>query len=647
MTRRSPVRQSPLGCRPIRPARVYDAGVRLPASAAVVVAAGLGLGLARTAHADARTERDAASTKCDAHAADCDWLATLSSLERASVSRGLAARGYTVEPSPWGKPIGHIYIYNEDVFAEGNKTLRFFNRFHYTTRESTIRDELVIREGEAFDPDLIGETSRRLRDPSFTSVVAIIPVAALGADAETTVDVFVVTRDIWSLRLNTQYLFQEGKLTDLTMSLSENNFLGTRTITALGISMDQGAVAVGPLFVDKNLGGQYIQLRARIDAVLNREKLFDGDWEREGSQSSITMSRQLWSLASKWGAGVALSHRYAIERSYRGTDLRTVDCPPGADCSIQFDPTMVPADEQFGYQYRTKRWGMSAYGVRQLGGKRLKHQVTLGYSVDDSRPRLLAGTGGTAEQRAALAAAILPRSELASVASVSYSLFTPVYKTVRNVSTYDLAEDVRFGPDLDVSAGLGTRVLGGDNNFQRASASAGYTLPWGRDGFVHPSASISTRHQDGAFIDDTATGTLRIVTPTVQFARVVAQTSLSTLWHNTQNTFYTAGSDSGLRGYSINEFQGQRLFKINVEARTIPTAVWAVRLGAVAFYDAAGAADTVKTMNVHHDVGFGFRMLIPQTSREVFRFDLAFPLETTGRTSAGHPRFLAGFESAF
>ena len=33
----------------------------------------------------------------------------------------------------------------------------------------------------------------------------------------------VVTRDIWSLRLNTQYTFQQGSLTNLTMAFSENN----------------------------------------------------------------------------------------------------------------------------------------------------------------------------------------------------------------------------------------------------------------------------------------------------------------------------------------------------------------------------------------------------------------------------------------
>jgi hypothetical protein len=40
-------------------------------------------------------------------------------------------------------------------------------------------------------------------------------------------------------------------------------------------------------------------------------------------------------------------------------------------------------------------------------------------------------------------------------------------------------------------------------------------------------------------------------------------------------------------------------------------------------------------------------MLIPQTSRELFRFDLAIPVTDGVRTRAGSPAFIAGFESAF
>jgi hypothetical protein len=76
--------------------------------------------------ASARLDRELAEAQCQERDPSCDWIATLSSLERASVARALTARGYELDPSPWNKVIGAIRVYNEDVFAEGNRLLRFF-----------------------------------------------------------------------------------------------------------------------------------------------------------------------------------------------------------------------------------------------------------------------------------------------------------------------------------------------------------------------------------------------------------------------------------------------------------------------------------------------------------------------------------------
>jgi len=251
------------------------------------------------------------------------------------------------------------------------------------------------------------------------------------------------------------------------------------------------------------------------------------------------------------------------------------------------------------------------------------------------------------EQRAPFEAAVLPRSEVTSVPSIGYGLFTPRFKTLRNVSTFDLAEDIKFGPDLDVSYGVGLKALGGDNNFQRGTLSLSWTFPWSRDGFWRAAAATSTRRQDGAWIDNTASATLAAATPTYLYARLVTLMTIATRWEDRANRFFTIGSDGGLRGFAINEFSGQRLVRGNFELRSVPYPIWVFRAGGVLFYDVGGADDTLQRMRLQHDVGLGFRALIPQTSRELFRFDLAFALNDGLRTKAGHPAFIAGFESAF
>ena len=590
--------------------------------------------------------RERAEAACASRSPDCDWIATLSSLERLSMRRAIEARGYVVEPAPWGKVIGKIHIYNEDVFAEKNRWLQFLNNFHYTTRERTIRVDLVAEEGQPYTQEIVEETARRLRDPLFSSVIAIVPVVSR---TEGHVDLLVVTRDIWSLRLNTQYTFQQGTLTNLATSLSENNFLGSRMVLAAALTMDQGAILAGPLFIDKNLVGQHVELRARVNTIVNRDRFFDGDWDTEGSSSEVRLSKVLWRLSSEWGGAVTFSHRFAIERSFLGLDLRPVYCPDDPSATrCQFvsreQADMLPDTDLLDLTYRQKKWAVTAAATRQWGTE-LKHQLSFGHVVDVVRPTLLAGFGGSPFQQQLFIDTVLPKSEVDSAPYVAYSFFQPRYKTRRNVQTYDLAEDLRLGVDGEVSFGVGLRFLGSDDYFQRGGAGAGYTLPWGKDGSARAALSYSFRYQDGELRDNGFSLNTRFVSPSFRgYGRLVAEVAVATRWNERVPRFYSIGSDNGLRGFDINEFFGKRLASTQIELRSSPVPLWVLRVGGVLFYDAGGAADTFRTLSIHHDVGIGLRSLLPQTSRELFRFDLAFPLDGPDRF---YPRFIAGFQSEF
>jgi hypothetical protein len=577
-------------------------------------------------------DRAAAEERCASRDPTCDWAATLSSLERASLGRALTSRGYEPDPSPWGKTIGAVRVYNEDVFAEPQALLQFFNIFHITTKESTIRSESVVAPGQVWDQERIEETARLIRDPLFTSVVAVIPVKTT---APGTVDVLIVTRDIWSLRFNTQYTYQQGKLTNLITSLSENNFLGRRDVLSAALNMDQGAIAFGPLFIDKNLLGEHLDFRARVDDIVTRDDLTKHSaFHNEGSDSTITLSRPLWSLASEWAAGASFTHRFAINRQFLGTALR----------NYQYTDPTTGMTSLFPREYEQRLWSTNAYVTRQWG-ETLKQQLSFGHSVTSQRPHPLDDFAGDDMARAAFIANVLPRSEVTSTPYVEYAFFQPRYRTLRNISTFDLAEDLRTGPDLDVVVGVGLKLLGSDRNFERLSSAVGWTFPVAREGFLRVAGGLGGRLQDGRTIDNTATVLVRGATPPIgDVVRLLAQSQLSTRWNDTQNGFYAIGSDSGLRGYNINEFSGLRLFTLQVEARTLPYPIWVLRVGAVVFYDLGGADQSLREMTLHQDAGLGLRILIPQTSAQLLKFDFAVPFDGVNR---GALRFLAGFGSEF
>ncbi len=597
-------------------------------------------------------------------------MATLSSLERASVRRALSSSKaplghYELEPSPWGKTIGHVLVETEDVFAEKN-WLRFFNLFHVTTAEDYVKAELTIFEGDVWNDDRIQESQRRVKDPLYHSVVVLVPVKSAEPGK---VDLLLVTRDIWSLRLNSKYQVQDCEsvwynplrgcsLTDLQISLSENNFFGRRKTVAIGFVMDQGAISAGPLYIDKNflLTEHHLDFRVSVNRIFTRRALDaineddgtrvptndpkgfqdGGGLRAEGTAATITLSKPLWSLASKWALAGAVNYRDAVARQYLADGLRGYDDESTPDVEI------VPRE------YRMRSWSVRTAGARQWGDD-IKHQVEAGYQVSSVKPSLLPQFDSLDQTlKDNFVDDVFPRSEVVSAPFVEYSMFLARFKMVRNVDTYDLAEDVRFGPGASVGLIQTFKTLGSTYRFTRPSATVSYTIPVGRDGFARAAAGGQIRVQGGDAIDNTATASVRVTSPTISsLFRVIGQAGFETRWDDQQNQFYTLGSDNGLRAYRINEQYGDRRFLAQVEARTVPVPVWLFRVGGVVFYDAGSAAASFGQMRMLQDVGIGMRVLVPQTSRELFRFDLGFPLVPTGGTDAFVPRFIAGFDSYF
>src|SRR5262249_19602636 len=137
----------------------------------------------------------------------------------------------------------------------------------------------------------------------------------------------------------------------------------------------------------------------------------------------------------------------------------------------------------------------------------------------------------------------------------------------------------------------------------------------------------------------------RVVTPDLGVGRIVLEGEMATRWNETQNRFLSLGGDNGLRGFIIGEFTGQRRAVGHLEARTTDWRVWFTRAGAVAFWDVGGAAASFASMQVHDDVGFGVRVVIPQTSPEPLRIDWAFATDGLHRGWPG--RLIVGYKQAF
>jgi hypothetical protein len=570
---------------------------------------------------DARAIRAA----CEAEQPGCDPTVLMGGLERRTLTRALGEYHLQIDPAPWHKTLRRIYVDNFAVFAPGDRPFTLLNVFHRTTREAAIEREVLLRPGQPWRQRLVDETARKLHDGVYTAVAVVVPIAT---DVPGLVDLLVVTRDVWSLRLNSYWEVQSQTFTYLTFALSENNFLGWRKVAAMAFTMDLGQYVIGPLYIDKNLFGQKLTLTTNAGVVFGR-----ADSKVEGSVSTFDLARPLWSLDSHWGVGVAWKQRYDIARSFRGIALRTYDAPE------------TPGDDAIPREYRQRTFTLTTSAVRQWAGA-VEQQLRFGHILGLQRPTVLGNFPGDAVVRAAFERDVLPRSERSSQVFLGYALFTPRYHPFHDIETYELAEDTQLGPNVSLTAGLGLGVLGSERDFGALAATASYTVALGDDGMARVSGTTDHRIAHGHAIDNYATATARLVTPTLFcIGRVVAELEVGTRWAESQNRFLTAGGDSGLRGFIVGEFSGQRRLVGHLEARTVPHHFWFTHVGGVAFYDVGGAANTLSDLPIHQDVGVGLRILVPQTSPEPLRFDWSFALDGPGRGFPG--RIIAGYKQGF
>jgi hypothetical protein len=569
----------------------------------------------------------------------------LGRLEQESVDEAMVDLGVRIDPHPEGKIIRATHVVNQEVFSRRDWWFRWFNIFHRTTRGPIIERELLIHAGQPYNAALVDESLRNLQAtsgitvggqpfpaPDLSSVIVILPIVS---PAPGTVDLLVVTRDVWSLRFNTNFEFQQNTLSLLETSLSENNLFGWRKFLSFGFSLNLGAVWTGPTYFDPNVAGTRLAFYAAANAYYSRDTgHYEGDYE------AVALRYPLFSLASRWGAGIDVLHQNTLVRGFRGTSPRLVNLidlgPDG------FSPTLEPVP----FVYRRKIVAVDTNVVRQFGVSVIQ-QVTVGHRVD-SRRSLVPGDFPDPLKADLFLAQFAPVSETRSEPYVQYSLYTPRFAVYRDLSTFDLRENARLGPSLSLRIAYGAPELGADFRAIPMSAAARWDLA-PRGGLASIAVGASARLRDRTFIDQSYGATLSFASPIWRRAlRLLVYGAGQTVRNDTRKTVLALGGDNGLRGYAIGDFFGTSELLGHVELRTVPAAIFSQRLGGLLFYDVGDAAPSFSQMVAQHDLGLGLRWLIPQLNSTVIRIDWAFATQSTSLTRAGLPgRFSAGFQQLF
>lgn len=546
--------------------------------------------------------------------------------EREAVAEAMRRRGLEPELAPEGKRIGAIHIVPLPVFPPNAGFLQRFNFLHRTTQPDILERELLIGPGDLYDSDLLRESERNMRDPFVINLLVITPVKANDPGV---VDLLVVTRDVWSLRTNSAFENQQGTFTFLTLSLAENNFLGWRKQTSVVFEMDLGEYSIGPRYRDFNVFGSRLQVLVQPRVLFSRA---NNDFE--GTQSETEILYPLWSLARKWSAVTRLTHKINVERSFVDTDLRTFDNPD------------TPDIEEIPQEFNNNEAKLTSEVTRSIG-QHIKHHLSLGFELARNRPTLRADFAGDDADAAAFSRLILPRSELVSAVIGRYRIFTPSFGRYRNIETYDLPENQQLGPDATLELAYGSELLGSTASFLRFRASVAMAVDIAGVSYARATVGASGRITNpDRVVDQRLDVSLFMSTPPIAgVGRLIGAVAM-TLQDNVEgNQLFDVGGQTGLRGYSVGEFQGTSFARANGEFRTTPIPLWFIRMGFLAFLDVGHAANAVDDLSAFADFGVGIRLLAPQTAEDLYRIDWAIPTRGPNRGFPG--RLSIGFQQAF
>jgi len=547
---------------------------------------------------------------------------------------GLELQGRERDPNPEGKIVDQILVSSENIVAPTDPYPKILNAVHVKTREGVIKREILLQPGDRFDAEVAAESERNLRKLFILAVARVIPVKS---PTPGHVDIVVVTKDLWSIRLNTQFNTVGSLVQLLHIMPTEQNFLGMNQQLSLDFLMKLDTISLGEVFTDNRLFGSRLGLTESAAIILNRDT-----GKSEGSRGGITFGQPLYSLATE--RAFLINGSWDIERTriYRGADV----------WQLPFDEatgTTVP------YIYDSKDVeGSASYTLSY--GRRFKTNISFGFGAYTRRFTAPLDLGLTDDQRAFLTANYLPLSEDAIYVETVLQLYRADFVVLQNIASFGLSEDYQLGPSLLFVVRYAEPVFFSNSRYLEAGTSLRYrfykqddlfTATLAARGRVLPDGSLP--NQPSAFVNRRVAAEVVNYSPTIGPGRFAMRGLVDVLGQDLNKGRFLLGGGNGLRGAAPESLTGTKRLLLNFEYRTKPLEFHTLHIGGVLFWDAGRLWGSGAPSPFVHTVGIGFRGLLPQFDIATLRIDFGIVLRGSDVVgpSSSLDRFSASFGQVF
>jgi outer membrane protein assembly factor BamA len=481
-----------------------------------------------------------------------------------------------------GPRIRSIQIATENVFedAETSFLARVADALHSTTRDDVIRRELLFSEGEPFDPARAIESERNLRALGLFRSVAIETKPA-GPDE---VDVIVRTRDAWTMEVSGT-LGRVGGRGKFGVGLEEANLFGTGKKLAVDFSSNSDRTSRQALYSDPNFLGR----RLLLDLVYATNS--------DGERRHFELASPFRSLDS--GSAAALAYEDVkrqtriygggLEVARLGVDTRSYEISAGRRITISSDRPVA--------------------------------RLSAGYRREEASFTVERGEPGA-----------LPDDRTFGFFFARVDLLQPDFVVDRNVRSFSREEDFDAGRNISFELAYSAPILGAQESFAAAlTVSQGARL---RNGLLVGTITARSRAREGSventLVEAEVDGYWK--PPRLRDQTIVGRLLFSLGNRLDRDVQLAADGGTGLRGYRMHAFTGDRRLIVNVEDRVplTPELLHLFQLGAAVFVDAGYAwpADSpIRLSDLRADAGVGLRIALPRAARRsLIRLDVAYAL---------------------
>jgi len=485
--------------------------------------------------------------------------------------------------------IGNITIVNNNVFdledpKERRLLYQWANALHIKTKPEVIDSQLLFREGDTYNSQIIEETERLLRSNRYLREAN---VSATNFD-DGVVDLEILTTDVWTLAPSVSFGRGGGENSG-GVGLKELNLFGTGA--AIGIryktNVDRDTLSLS--YLDRNVFSSRYALNAGYSDT------------SDGYAQEFGVERPFYALDTKRAGGALLKGGRRTESLY--------------------DTGNIAA--QFEHTFDT-------------------HEMYLGWSAglkNGWSRRLLAGVGYDSHEYGTLDDGLYPQAPIAEDRRYLYpfvglAFLQDDYIITRNFDQINRTEDRHLGMRASVKLGYASSALGSSEGAWLFDSNLSSTPYRSEKSTLVVGTGLNGRFARGS-VENVQFSVSSRYDRRQSENRLLHVSLMASIGENLdlENTVYLGG-DNGLRGYPLRYQAGDSSVLFTIEQRLF-TDWYPFRLfnvGGAVFFDTGKTWGTDPVAGEYYgwlrDVGVGLRIGSTRSgSGRMIHIDLAYPLD--------------------